>query len=100
MRSAMHVLTVMCKCNLHLTIYYHVIIALSWRGLCYGLRSSPRSWWNFLDKYIKSLHFTPCILEPCLHHTIYKGARMHLTIYVDDIIIACDNLAYVLEVNI
>ena len=65
----------------------------------YGLRSSPRSWWKFLDKYIKSLHFTPCILEPCLYHTIYKGARMYLTIYVDDIVIARDNLAYVLEVK-
>ena len=65
----------------------------------YGLRSSPRSWWKFLDKYIKSLHFPPCILEPCLNHAIYKGARMYLTIYVDDIIIACDNLAYVLEVK-
>ena len=65
----------------------------------YGLRSSPRSWWKFLDKYIKSLHFTPCILEPCLCHTIYKGARTYLTIYVEDIIIACDNLAYVLEVK-
>ena len=27
----------------------------------YGLRSSPRSWWKFLDIYIKSLLFTPCI---------------------------------------
>ena len=84
-----------------MTIYYTVIIAFSWRGLCIGyLRSSSRSWWKLLiDKYIKLFHFTLCILEPCLYHTVYKGALMYLTIYVDDIIIACDNLAYVLEVK-
>ena len=34
--SATHILTVMCICNRHLIIYYHVIIALSWRSLCTG----------------------------------------------------------------
>ena len=65
----------------------------------YGLRSSPRSWWKHLDKFIKSLHFTPCVLEPCLYSTIYKGQLMLLTIYVDDIIISCANLNYVKEVK-
>ena len=33
----------------------------------FGLRSSPRSWWKHLDRFIRSLlHFSPCILEPCL----------------------------------
>ena len=36
----------------------------------YGLRSSSRSWWTFLDKYIKSLHFIPFILEPCISYYI------------------------------
>ena len=65
----------------------------------HGLRSSPRSWWKHLNKYIKSLHFTPCILEPCHYYTIYKGERMYLTIYVDDIIIACTNVDYVREIK-
>ena len=75
-------------------------------GLCfrlkrslYGLRSSPRSWWKHLDKFIKSLHFKPCVLEPCLYSTMYKGKLMLLTIYVDDIIIACEDLNYVAEVK-
>ena len=86
-----HMLTVMC---IYMQPVYHVIIALSWKNLCtsYG---APCSWLKFLEKYIKSLHFTPCLLKPCLYHTTYKGVRMYLTIHVVDIIIACDNLAYI-----
>ena len=65
----------------------------------YGLRSSPRSWWKTLDGFIKSLHFKACILEPCLYHMIYKGERMYLTIYVDDIIILCRNVDYIKEIK-
>ena len=53
----------------------------------YGL-SSPRSWWKLLYKFIKSLNFKSCVLEPCLYYRYYKGELMLLTIYVDDIIIA------------
>jgi hypothetical protein len=65
----------------------------------YGLRTSPRSWWKHLDKYIKSLHFKPCILEPCLYHMLYKGTVMYLMIYVDDILIACSNIDYIIEIK-
>ena len=33
------------------------------KSLC-GLRSLPRSWWKHLDKFIRSLHFVSCVLEP------------------------------------
>jgi hypothetical protein len=69
------------------------------RKSLYGLRSSPRSWWKHLNKFIKSLHFQPCVLEPCLYHRYYKGELMLLTIYVDDIIIACANIDHVKEVK-
>jgi hypothetical protein len=65
----------------------------------YGLRSSPRLWWKHLDKYIKSLHFKPCVLEPCLYHMMYKGTQMYLMIYVDDILIASTNLEHIKEVK-
>ena len=51
MLSAMRVLTAMCICNPHLNLLP--------RDHCF--RSSPRSLWKFLDKYIISLHFTSCI---------------------------------------
>ena len=65
----------------------------------YGLRSSPRSWWKHLDKFIRSLHFVSCVLEPCLYHTTYKGERMYLTIYVDYILIVCANKQYICEMK-
>ena len=34
----------------------------------YGLKSSPRSWWRTLNKFIKSFHFKACVLEPCLYY--------------------------------
>ena len=43
------------------------------------------------------MHFTPCILDPCLYHIFYMGERVHLTSYVDDIIILCANLIYMNE---
>ena len=52
----------------------------------YGLRGSPRSWWKNLDKYIKSLHFVPCVLEPCMYHMRYKGTSMYLCIYISMIL--------------
>ena len=65
----------------------------------YGLRSSPRSWWKTINKFIKSLGFRPCVLEPCLYHAVYKGHKVYLTIYVDDIVIACADLNIITEIK-
>ncbi len=65
----------------------------------YGLRSSPRSWWKTIHGFIKSLGFKPCILEPCLYYMMYKGHRVYLTIYVDDIVIACADLTILTEIK-
>ena len=64
----------------------------------YRRRSSPRSWIR-LDRFIKSLHFTPCIFEPCQYHAFYKGECVYLTIYVDDIFMACANLIYLNDIK-
>ena len=55
----------------------------------YGLRSSLRSWWKHLDRFIKSLHFTPS-----MYYIYDKGVRVYLAIYVDDIINASANLIH------
>jgi hypothetical protein len=65
----------------------------------YGLRSSPRSWWKHLNKFIKTLNFKSCVLEPCLYHMVYKGEQMYLMIYVDDILIASSNLDHIKEIK-
>ena len=55
----------------------------------YGLRSTLRSWYKNLDKFIKSLHF---VLTPCMYHMRYKKKPMYLCIYVDDIILSLHDL--------
>eukprot|EP00602_Paraphysomonas_sp_CaronLab_P004809 CAMPEP_0185023452 /NCGR_PEP_ID=MMETSP1103-20130426/6129_1 /TAXON_ID=36769 /ORGANISM="Paraphysomonas bandaiensis, Strain Caron Lab Isolate" /LENGTH=1343 /DNA_ID=CAMNT_0027556055 /DNA_START=49 /DNA_END=4080 /DNA_ORIENTATION=+ len=65
----------------------------------YGLRSSPRQWNKHIDKFIKSLHFTPCILDTCLYMRWSNGKLHLLLIYVDDIIIASADLTYLESVK-
>jgi hypothetical protein len=54
----------------------------------YGLRAFPKNWNHHLDKYIKSLHFTPCILDPCMYYRWKDGKLALILVYVDDILIA------------
>ena len=65
----------------------------------YGLRQSPRQWNKMLDKFIKSLHFTPCMTDPCLYYRWHDGHLHLILVYVDDIIIASANVAYILEIK-
>ena len=65
----------------------------------YGLRSSPRQWNKHIDKFIKSLHFTACILDTCLYMRWSNGQLHLLLIYVDDIIIASADLTYLESVK-
>ncbi|EPZ36003.1 Reverse transcriptase, RNA-dependent DNA polymerase domain-containing protein [Rozella allomycis CSF55] len=50
----------------------------------YGLRQSPRVWYEELHTFLISIGLTPTIADPCL----YTGLNCYLSIYVDDIIIA------------
>lgn len=61
----------------------------------YGLRASPRNWNKHIDKYIKSLNFTPCILDTCLYYNWHNGTLCLILIYVDDILIASADLSYI-----
>jgi hypothetical protein len=66
----------------------------------YGLRSSPRSWWKMLNRFITDdLKFQPCVLEPCLYHCMHNGELMLILIYVDDILLVCRNLDFLKEIK-
>jgi hypothetical protein len=76
------------------------------RGKCYklhkalyGLRTSPRAWYNHLNKFITSLGFKRCILEPCLYYGRRNGDLVLICIYVDDILIAGKDREYVESVK-
>jgi hypothetical protein len=65
----------------------------------YGLRSSPRNWNNHLDKYIKSLNFKPCVLDPCLYYRWHEGKLALILVYVDDILIAHQDLSFICNIK-
>jgi hypothetical protein len=65
----------------------------------YGLRASPRNWNKHLDKYIKSLHFTPSILDPCLYYRWKDGKLALILVYVDDILIAYKDLSFICTIK-
>ena len=65
-----------------------------------GLRSSPRSWWKHPNKYIKSLHFMPCILNhACITRRIRMNACICLYMWMIYILLACKNITYINEVE-
>ena len=65
----------------------------------YGLRASPRNWNRHLDKYIKSLHFTPSVLDPCLYYRWHDGKLALILVYVDDILIAHKDLSFICSIK-
>jgi hypothetical protein len=65
----------------------------------YGLRSSPRAWNKHLDKNIKSLNFKPCVLDPCLYFRWHEGKLALILVYVDDILIAHQDLSYIVAIK-
>jgi hypothetical protein len=69
------------------------------RKALYGLRSSPRNWNKHIDKYIKSLHFKPCVLDTCLYYRWHQWKLTLLLLYVDDIIIASQDFEYLKEIK-
>ena len=54
----------------------------------YGLRRSPRHWFDRATTILKNIGLTPCANSPCLFHgTLIPGKpKLYLGIYVDDFI--------------
>lgn len=55
----------------------------------YGLKQSPRNWWQHIDKLLKSMGFIPSSADPCVYiKTFPDGSILIVVLYVDDLIIA------------
>ena len=57
----------------------------------YGLRESPRDWYECLDDYLKSLGFVRSEHDYCLYMLKVKDEIIYLIIFVDDLLICCKN---------
>jgi hypothetical protein len=55
----------------------------------YGLRQSPRCWWQQLDGFLLQLGFHRCLSESCIYVLRRQGQLLIIAVYVDDLVIAC-----------
>jgi hypothetical protein len=65
----------------------------------YGLKSAPKSWNKTIDKHLKSLHFKPTVSDPCLYSRWTGGKQYLILVYVDDILIAGEDVAHIQEIK-
>jgi hypothetical protein len=66
----------------------------------YGLKQSPREWYNMIDKFIISMGFTRSRSDVCLYFRGDEATKVIIVIYVDDIIIAAKQDAHLKQVII
>ncbi|KAK1413090.1 hypothetical protein QVD17_34841 [Tagetes erecta] len=58
----------------------------------YGLKQSPRQWYKRFDQYVVSNGFIKSSYDSCLYfRRCKKGNYMYLLLYVDDMLIACQD---------
>lgn len=62
----------------------------------YGLKQSPRMWHAKIDQYLtKELGFSSSSFDPCVYIRRKDGHILIIALYVDDLLIAGDNMASV-----
>lgn len=59
----------------------------------YGLKQAGRNWFQKLDSKLKHLGFQASPADPCVYVSFQGGDKILLAIYVDDIILASNNMA-------
>ena len=57
----------------------------------YGLRESPRAWYECLDKYLIELGFEKSKIDYCLYIIKIENDKIYLIIFVDDLFICAKN---------
>ncbi len=65
---------------------------LKFKKSLYGLKQSPRNFNNnTLNTTITNLSFKRCVSDSCIYYKKFNGHDIYMSIYVDDIIIACSD---------
>ena len=57
----------------------------------YGLRESPRAWYECFDKYLIELGFEKGKIDYCLYFIKIENEKIYLIIFVDDLLICGKN---------
>lgn len=69
------------------------------RKALYGLKESPRVWYDCFDKFIKTLNFVRSNYDYCLYVNKASQDPIYLLIFVDDLLICCKNKDKIDEVK-
>ena len=67
------------------------VICVKLRKAIYGLKQSPRLWFEYLKKVFINLGYKITTLENCLYFKNYKTNQTFIIFHVDDIIISTNN---------
>ena len=65
----------------------------------YGLRQSPRNWFNTINDSLKDMAFTPTTYGPCVYTFGTSETFSILTLYVDDLLLLGINTPVLQEVK-
>lgn len=57
----------------------------------YGLRESPRAWYECFDEFIRKIGFERCKYDYCLYVNNKGNEKIYLILFVDDILICCSD---------
>ena len=61
----------------------------------YGLKQSSKCWNVTLDNFLKEENFTQTESDPCLYSSVINGYLCIIGIYVDDLILMCEDMQVV-----
>lgn len=61
----------------------------------YGLKKSPRDWYECFHKFMTDLGFTRNRYDFCLYFRLIKNTAIYVLLFVDDLLICCKNMSVI-----
>ena len=63
----------------------------------YGLKQASRQWYLKFDQVISDFDFMDNVVDQCIYHKFKESKLIFLVLYVDDILLASNDMALLLE---
>jgi hypothetical protein len=74
-------------------------VALKLKKCLYGLKESPKRWYQTLSTYLRGIGFQSCPVDPCFFKRGTGADISYLLFHVDDILIAARNVSTVAAIK-